>query len=671
VQDTAPGAEVGFVIFVALFDGGVVPDGLEPRRRGLTGYIYTPFRMGDLMREVIRRGESEGLAFTISDMSSGVAKPMYASHDRGAELDPGLTREATLAIAGRQWRIATSALRGFRDSSGAAAAWVAGSLGTMLTAAVMGITFVQSRSRLAERAAAERLERGELRYRSLVAATASIVWTSGPDGSFTEPQASWEAYTGQPWEEHRGRGWLAAVHEPDRARVEEAWSRAAAQGSVLEVDGRIWHRATQSYRWFNLRGVPIARPAGDVAEWVGLIQDIQERRHLEENLLQSRKLESLGRLAGGIAHDFNNLLTAIVGSAELAILDPGLTPSVADYLRTITAAAERSGVLTGHLLSFARRQVIEPRNVSLTELVRGVTPILRRLLGDNIRLTVKVAEDLGVTRIDPGQFEQVLVNLATNARDAMPSGGVLTVETANADLDEEYARTHQGVTAGRYVMLLVADTGVGMDEAVQAHMFEPFFTTKEAGKGTGLGLATCYGIVRQAGGSIWVYSEPGKGTLFRIFLPRVTGQVEAAAAPADEPPSSGTETVLLVEDEPMVAAVAASALRSQGYRVLFASSGEEALAAARGHPGAIDLLVTDVVLPQMNGRELAERLRAVRPQVRVLFCSGYTDSVALPGEAGDSGWRAGAVAFLQKPYTPKLLARRVRAVLDARTPVGN
>jgi two-component system cell cycle sensor histidine kinase/response regulator CckA len=392
-------------------------------------------------------------------------------------------------------------------------------------------------------------------------------------------------------------------------------------------------------------------------------QDISELRRLEHQLLLSQRMEGIGRLAGGIAHDFNNLLTAILGHAEMAQDDVAPSDPARGNIAEITRAAQRAADLTRQLLAFARRQIIEPRIVDLNCLVVNVDRMLRRLLGEDVELVTVQDPELWRVRIDPGQFEQVLVNLAVNARDAMPDGGTLVIETRNVHLDEDFARTHATVQAGPHVLLAVSDTGSGMDEDVLAHIFEPFFTTKEVGKGTGLGLATCYGIVKQNRGSIWVDSEPRVGTTFRIYLPRADAAPVQPADATDAPAvlkSEGHETVMLVEDEALVRNLAADALRRHGYQVLSASTGLEALDLAGQALHSIDVLVTDVVMPQMGGEQLARRLLAERPALKVLFISGYTDLAVL-----QHGSLLAGTALLQKPFTPGQLVQRVRQLLDA------
>ena len=385
-----------------------------------------------------------------------------------------------------------------------------------------------------------------------------------------------------------------------------------------------------------------------------------EKGKLEAQLLHAQRLESVGRLAGGIAHDFNNLLMVISGNAEfaLAALDPG-HPARADILQ-IDEAASRAAQLTGQLLAFSRKQVLAPRVLQLNDTVESMSTMLRRLIGADIDLTMRLAPNLPHVHADPGQLEQVIVNLAVNARDAMPSGGRLTIETAAADLDETDARKHPAVTPGPHVVLTLTDTGTGMDAATQAAIFEPFFTTKPVGKGTGLGLATVYGIVRQSGGSIFVRSELGRGTTFEIVLPQVDAPVDATRSPAPAEARGGTETILLAEDEPGVRALAIRILEGRGYRVLAADCGQAALDLAGSHEGDIDLVVTDVVMPGMGGRELHESLVTLRPGVPVLYLSGYSELATVHHGGLEPG-----ITLLQKPFSPAALLRKVREVLDA------
>ncbi len=383
-------------------------------------------------------------------------------------------------------------------------------------------------------------------------------------------------------------------------------------------------------------------------------------RRTEEQLRQAQKMEAVGQLAGGIAHDFNNLLSVVLSYSSLILGTITADDPIRPEIQEIEKAGERAADLTRQLLAFSRQQVLEPRVINLNDVVSGIDGMLRRLVGEDITLRSTAGRDLRRVKADPGHIEQVIMNLVVNARDAMPRGGHITLETANVELDELYAKDHIDVTPGPYVMLAVSDTGLGMDKATQERIFDPFFTTKEKGKGTGLGLSTVFGIVKQNGGSIWVYSEPNRGTTFKIFLPVTTEEAIAVAAPATVGSLRGTETILLVEDEDQVRLVASGVLRKNGYRVLEASNGTDALLVARSHPGIIHLVLTDVVMPQMSGAELVNQLLPLRPQTRVLYMSGYTDDAIIHHRILERG-----VTLLQKPITPDLLLRKVRAILDA------
>jgi two-component system cell cycle sensor histidine kinase/response regulator CckA len=386
-------------------------------------------------------------------------------------------------------------------------------------------------------------------------------------------------------------------------------------------------------------------------------------RASNEQLMQSQRLESVGRLAGGVAHDFNNLLTAIIGYSDLSLRKLKADEPTHQYIGEVKKAASRAAALTRQLLAFSRKQVLQPKTMNLNEIVSEMGEMLRRLIGEDVEFVARLAPQLGSVHADPSQIEQVVINLVVNARDAMARGGKLTVTTENVHLDEQYAARHVGAQPGDYVMLAVSDTGTGMDAATQARIFEPFFTTKEKSKGTGLGLSTVYGIVKQSGGGIWVYSEVGAGTTFKVYLPRVAGATEDV--PAGVVASSGAlprgrETVLLVEDEETVRGAAREILESCGYRVLEAACAEDAMKLSQDFEGEIEALVTDVVMPRMGGRELAKRLARLRPRMRVLYVSGYTD-----GSIVRHGILEADVAFLQKPFTPGALGRKLREVLEA------
>jgi PAS domain S-box-containing protein len=391
---------------------------------------------------------------------------------------------------------------------------------------------------------------------------------------------------------------------------------------------------------------------------IAFLTDITQRKLLEDQLLHAQKMEAVGRLAGGVAHDFNNMLTVISGYNRM-MLD-GMAPD--DPLRSdaeeIQIAAERAAALTNQLLAFSRRQIMRPRVVAVNSIVSHIERMLHRLIGEDITLTLGLREDAGNIRTDPGHIEQAIVNLVVNSRDAMPDGGRIAIETANVVLDSTYARTHMGVRPGEFVMIAVTDTGHGMDAETRRHIFEPFFTTKAKGKGTGLGLATVYGMVKQSGGDIWVYSEPGHGTIFKLYFPRIAAPADDIETDAELSNFHGSETVLVVEDEHAVRDLTVKILRQLGYEVLYAGSGPEAMAAAHNFQGEIALLLTDVVMPGMSGRQLADELQTHRPNIRVLYLSGYTEDTVVTHGVLDAG-----VDFLPKPFSREVLATKIREVL--------
>lgn len=404
-------------------------------------------------------------------------------------------------------------------------------------------------------------------------------------------------------------------------------------------------------------------------EGVEALKESEERyRSLFEQLVQAEKMQAIGRLAGGVAHDFNNVLTIIMGYAQQLIDFPAAKPeAVQNNAGQIITASDRAAALTRQLLAFGRKQVLQPKVINLNAVIVDVDKMLRRLISENVEIVTRPAPDLGAVKADLGQIEQVLLNLVINARDAVPQGGTVTIETANVDLDEAYAREHAGVRPGAYVMLVVTDTGVGMDKETQLHIFEPFFTTKESGKGSGMGLATVYGVVQQSGGHVWVYSEPGQGSAFKVYLPRVhDAAAEIEATPAREATLRGTETILVAEDDRQVRDLTVAILKACGYAVIeFESLGDVERVCGQ-HEGKIDLLLTDVVMREMSGPELARKVQRMRPETKVLFMSGYTDSAIVHHGVLDAG-----IAFLPKPFTPSTLAGKVREVLEQKTAVGS
>lgn len=519
---------------------------------------------------------------------------------------------------------------------------------------VIGISRDVTHQKEAERAL-------RLRDRAIQAVSQGILITDPnlPDNPIIYASSGFERMTGYRADEVVGRNCrFLQGKDTDRETIGELHSAiAAGRGCSVEIlnyrkDGRPF--------WNQLSISPILGAAGELTHFVGVQTDVTERRRLEDQFRQAQKMEAVGQLAGGVAHDFNNLITVIHGcsdilSARLASDDP-----MRELLSEINKAGERAAALTHQLLAFSRQQVLQPKVLNLNAVVSNTEKMLRRLLGEDVSLVTNLSPNLGQVKADAGQLEQVLMNLAVNARDAMPRGGRLTIETQQVFLDESYCRGVADLPPGEYVLLAVSDTGCGMDEATRGRIFEPFFTTKGLGKGTGLGLATVHGIVKQSRGHIAVYSEVGHGTAFKVYLPRVSGPASNARSELlSQTMPRGTETVLLVEDEETVRATAGHILRGCGYRVLEASNGKEGLRLSEIEPGPIHLLISDVVMPHMGGRGLAELITAKRPRCRVLFLSGYTDDAVIR-----HGVLEGEFAFLQKPFTPSGLAQKVRNVLD-------
>jgi PAS domain S-box-containing protein len=500
------------------------------------------------------------------------------------------------------------------------------------------------------------------RFRNLVQDLDAIVWEAdAPSLQFTFVSERTEdilGYTVDQWFKEPDF-WPSHIHPEDRARVVTARRQATYGGheGVVEyrmvgADGRIV--------WLSDVMHLFRDPEGRAQYLRGVMIDITSRKQLEEQFRQSQKMEAVGRLAGGVAHDFNNLLTIILGYCQLALDQLRPDDTLRRPVGEIQKAGERAAALTRRLLAFSRRQALDPQVLDLNSVVVNTEKMLRRLIGEDIDLIISEGPALGSVKADPTQIEQVLMNLAVNARDAMPRGGKLIIGTADVELDQAYARNHIAVRPGPYVMLAVSDTGTGMDPVTVSHIFEPFFTTKEQGKGTGLGLATVFGIVKQSGGNIWVYSEPGHGTTFKIYLPRVEEvAVASQLAVPTAPPPRGTETILLVEDDDGVRSLVRGVLQTAGYKVLEASRPVEALVTCQTYTGPIHLLFTDVVMPQMSGRDLAERLKLLSPETKVLYMSGFTGEAIVHHGVLERG-----VSFIQKPSTPDLLVRKVREVLD-------
>ncbi len=455
--------------------------------------------------------------------------------------------------------------------------------------------------------------------------------------------------------------WTDRIHPEDRPAVLETYQEA------LESEARVWEKQYRIVRVDGTilevidRGIVERDSNGNAIRLVGVMTDITEKRRLEQEILQTRKLDSIGRLAGGVAHDFNNLLTVILSASEFALDRLSSGESAKEEVEEVIGAATRATNLTSQLLSFARRQMIRPERLDLNELTEDMDKLLRRVIGEHIQLVTILSPDLGPVLSDRGQIEQVLMNLAVNARDAMPDGGRLTLETSNMTVDAPYASRHADLRPGQYVMIAVTDTGPGIPLELQEQIFEPFFTTKRPGEGTGLGLASSYGIVRQAGGQILLYSEEGRGTTFKILLPRTEAAEASSPTATSDVHLHGSETILFVEDDPWVRRVGSRALVQKGYKLIVASDGVEALDLLVERAEPIHMLVTDVVMPKLGGRELAERISEASPKTLVLFTSGYADRAIVHHGVLDAG-----VAFLPKPYSPRALLTRVRQLLDDR-----
>jgi len=512
----------------------------------------------------------------------------------------------------------------------------------------------------------EELRESEARYRCLVENARDAIFTIASDGSVGSLNPAFETITGRSRADWLSKPFGPIIHPEDLPLAMEVFRRVFLQGETQPLFELRLLSKSGNYVVGEFTITP-QRQNDKVVSALGIARDITERKRTEqalrlteEQLLQAQKMEAVGKLAGGVAHDFNNLLTIITGYSQLLLRNLGPSDPLRAEIEEIKKAGERAGSLTQQLLAFSRRQVLLPKVLDLNAVVGAMGGMLQRLLGEDIHLVAALDHTLGPVRADPGQLEQVIMNLVVNARDAMPQGGKLTIETTNVEIKDMY---HHGqvVVPGRYAMLAVSDNGCGMDAMTKSHLFEPFFTTKGLGMGTGLGLSTVYGIIRQSGGYVFAYSELGQGSTFKVYVPRVEDAIEALALglPLPELPQ-GTETILLVEDEPGVRALVRDTLRLQGYTVLEARHGIEALMIGTQETGVIHLLLTDVVMPQMGGREVADRLLAARSDLRVLYMSGYTENAVVHRGVLNPG-----TAFLQKPFTPDLLVYKVREVLDA------
>lgn len=470
---------------------------------------------------------------------------------------------------------------------------------------------------------------------------------------FLDANAAAAALYGYTREELRGMRPADLLGEDEARRFAEEWGRSGIRFTSLR------RYRTKSGRMIEAETVVHEIEYGGRKAGLAVLRDVTGGRQFDEQLRQAQKMEAVGMLAGGVAHDFNNLLTIISGYSHLILnnLSPGDPNHYA--AAQILKAGERAAALTKQLLAFSRRQVLQPQVLDLNNLVTGLSSMLQRLIGEDIDLRLALDPSLGRVNADPGQIEQVLMNLVVNARDAMPKGGSLTIETSNVELDRSYTGRHLSAKLGPHVLLAVSDSGHGMDETTRARLFEPFFTTKSAGKGTGLGLSTVFGIIQQSGGSLEVYSEPDRGTSVKVYLPRIDQPVAVEAEELKRKAVRGTETILVVEDDEMVRKLVRETLEREGYRTMDAADPVEARRIADDHRGEIQLLITDVVMPKVSGRDLAAQITARQPSVKVLYMSGYTDNAVV-----NSGILEKEAAFLQKPFTPEALARKVREVLE-------
>jgi len=513
------------------------------------------------------------------------------------------------------------------------------------------------------RAEIEERERAQEALRlsdSILRQIGNLVIVTDGQGRVRYASPSVQAVLGFDPDEVHGEGWWALIHPDPAERAEERDRAGRGARGEIPVEPDPYEQVITGLDGSE-RCILWAESRGPDGLLIAVGYDITDRKRLEEQFHQAQKMEAIGRLAGGIAHDFNNVLTVIISTAELVLLDAEPEHPLRRDIEEIRDAASRASALTRQLLALGRKQVLQPRVLSLNDVVLEAEPMLRRLIREDITLVTRLAPDLDSVHVDAGQMEQVILNLMVNARDAMPAGGTLTIETRNVELDPSYVRSRPGVATGLHVLLAVSDTGVGMDEDIRAHLFEPFFTTKEPGKGTGLGLATVHGIVRQSGGHVWAYSEVGKGSSIKIYIPAVGEAAERLPRklPETDELPRGTETILVAEDDDSVRTVTVDTLRRVGYRVLAARSGEEALALAGSHDGDVRLLITDVVMPGLRVRELVAQLAALQPAARVLYMSGYTDDAI-----NHQGLLEPAVNYIEKPFTPMQLARHVRRLLD-------
>jgi PAS domain S-box-containing protein len=606
---------------------------------------------------VSRDGTIQAMNPTAQQWADRITGRRFREGDRVDEFIPGAAEAFRVALAGE----AQSAERCVRDQDGTER-WYETTHAPVVDehGAVIGVC-LNARDVSERKQAEQALRESEARYRDLFDNASDLVCATTLDGSFLYVNAAWHQAMGSSDESLLIRRFPELLHPESLDRYHEVLARARAGETLGHVDLVL---LTSTGAPLTLEGnISCTTSDGGPPQVRGIYRDVTERKRVEEQLRRAERMQAAGRLAGGVAHEVNNMMTGVIGFSEFLMrslepTDPRRT-EVAEIIKAGTRAAD----VTRQLLAFTRQQFLRPEKLSINTVVHDLEKMLRRVLGEDHRLELALAPEAGEIRADRGQLEQVLVNLMLNARDAMPTRGRVTIATAAVELDDAYAQRHDGVTLarGQYTQLSLSDTGVGMDRDVQARIFEPFFTTKPVGQGTGLGLSTVYGIVKQSDGFVWVYSETGLGTTFKIYLPRV-GTAHTPSLPADRTPATrgGAETILIVEDEDLVRTLASRSLRERGYRVIEAHQGTDALRRLEADPGGIDLVITDVVMPEMGGRELARRLAGLRPSLPVLFISGYTGEDVIQRGLLEPG-----APFQQKPFTPDGLARKVREMLDA------
>lgn len=690
--------DFAMLVFLPIYRNGAPHETVEDRRRNLTGFVSAVFQIDQMTTLSMRGFKPAGMEFYLYDESmKEEGKALYFQEDKGGVSvirwadrsrisgHSKLEWSTMFRVTRRNWTILFQASPEFYAAGRPWESWAALLIGLLFTTLILINLFKGLRhsievdqlvkslwktneilhSEVEERRQVEgALEESERVLSTLISNLPGVAYRcrNEPGRPFefvSEGIFELTGYRPADFVEKKDVRIADLIHPEDRDRVWEEIQTGVREKRPYQL---VYRTRTLDWKekWVWEKGQGVGSSSGGSLTLEGFITDISDRRKLEEQVLQAQKMEVVGRLAGGVAHDFNNLLTVIGGYVEMMLnaMAPDY-PRRAD-LEEVKKAVASAASLTGQLLAFSRRQIINPKVINFNELILNTEKMLRRVIGEDIELVTLPGADLRPVKADQGQLEQVLLNLSVNARDAMPKGGRLTLETANVKLDDSYTKKHAGAKAGDYVMLAVSDTGHGMSEKVKKHLFEPFFTTKPKGKGTGLGLATCYGIVRQAGGIIWAYSEEGKGATLKVYLP---ASEETSRRPAGQdgsrPLAQGTETVLLVEDESMVRNFTARVLRQQGYTVIEGKDGEQAMRLATEHRGEIGLLFTDFVMPHMNGQELAERLKAMIPGLKVIFTSGYTDGTVVNQRIVDD-----SVAFIQKPFSPQALTQKIREVLE-------